>query len=377
MPKKPTKKEPTAAKSLDGLGELQGAVMETIWSLGEATVQQVRDELTKSKTLAYTTVLSAMQKLEKAGWLDHRGARTYVYFPLQTRAEAAGSALAHFTRRVFRGEPLLLFQHLLDDGKLADADLAELRKNIDRRRKDAAMNELSAWLPGTLCSVVWQSTLCLAIGGLVSQSWHRRPARAAGVLSAAMLATLAAPFLTLLFHHSGWGLLAPAQSDFATGASTSARPVLLSDSIEREAADDSLAGRTENGVASETVVSAGLASTTQSPASTDSAARLAAGGGATRSGVLGTGRFTLRWTSLWPVLGACWLAASLIALVRLAMSFWSGLRLIARSQPLNDCADGRRIGRIGAAVGSRASSGGPHIRADLLPSGLVLVCASR
>jgi BlaI family transcriptional regulator, penicillinase repressor len=137
MARKPARDDRPTGKSLDSLGDLQGAVMETVWKLGEATVQQVRDELTKSKSLAYTTVLSAMQKLEKAGWLDHRSdTRTYIYFPLQSRQQAEGSALRQFTRRVFRGDPLLLFEHLLENEQLADDDLAELRKNIDRRRKE-------------------------------------------------------------------------------------------------------------------------------------------------------------------------------------------------------------------------------------------------
>jgi len=137
MARKPKRGDPPSSKSLDSLGELQAAVMEAVWQVGEATVQQVRDELAKSKSLAYTTVLSALQKLEKAGWLDHRSdARTYIYFPRQSRQQAAGSALAQFTKRIFRGDPLLLFEHLLEDEQLADADLAELRKNIDRHRKE-------------------------------------------------------------------------------------------------------------------------------------------------------------------------------------------------------------------------------------------------
>jgi BlaI family transcriptional regulator, penicillinase repressor len=136
MARKPRDDRPID-KSLDSLGDLQAAVMETVWHLGEATVQQVRDELAKSKSLAYTTVLSAMQKLEKAGWLAHRSdARTYIYFASQSRQQAEVSALRAFTRRVFRGDPLRLFQHLLEDEQLADADLTELRKHIDRRRKE-------------------------------------------------------------------------------------------------------------------------------------------------------------------------------------------------------------------------------------------------
>jgi predicted transcriptional regulator len=125
-----------ARASIDELGELQKAVMEAVWGLGEATVQQVREHLGRDPEPAYTTVLSVMQKLEKAGWLGHRAeGRTYVYVPTRSRDEAGASTLRRFIDRAFRGDPLLLFQRLLDDQKLSDADLAEIRRMIDRKRR--------------------------------------------------------------------------------------------------------------------------------------------------------------------------------------------------------------------------------------------------
>lgn len=123
-------------RSLDELGELQAAVLEVIWDRKAATVQQVRDALAH-RELAYTTVLSVMQKLEKSGWLGHRtDGRSYVYFAKRSRAEAGKSALRQFTERIFDGDPVLLFQHLLDDKRLTPDELAELRKLIDKRRKE-------------------------------------------------------------------------------------------------------------------------------------------------------------------------------------------------------------------------------------------------
>jgi BlaI family transcriptional regulator, penicillinase repressor len=121
---------------LDDLGDLQKAVMEIVWQAGEATVNQVRDKL-RRKRLAYTTVLSVMQKLDKAGWLTHREeGRAYVYRPAMTRDEAGRSSLRQFINRVCGGDPIATFQHLLDDQKLSADDLAELRKMIDKRRKE-------------------------------------------------------------------------------------------------------------------------------------------------------------------------------------------------------------------------------------------------
>lgn len=126
-----------ASRSLDDLGELQSAVMNVVWDLGEATVGQVRDQLAAQRELAYTTVLSVLQKLEKAGWLKHRaGGRSYIYMPRRSRGDAGRSALRRFNERMFGGDPLVLFEHLLDDERLTADELAELRKMLERRRKE-------------------------------------------------------------------------------------------------------------------------------------------------------------------------------------------------------------------------------------------------
>jgi predicted transcriptional regulator len=124
-------------KSLDDLGELQTAIMEMVWKLGEASVHQVRARLKRDPALAYTTVLSAMQKLEKAGWLRHRReGRTYVYRATRTRDQASTHSLRDFARRVFGGDAKLMFRSLLADDRLSDEDLAAIREMVERRRKE-------------------------------------------------------------------------------------------------------------------------------------------------------------------------------------------------------------------------------------------------
>ena len=123
-------------RSIDDLGELQRSVMEMVWELGEATVQDVRKRLKRRKRPAYTTVLTVMQKLEKLGLLRHRSeGKTYVYLPTQTLEQAGTNSLRQFIDRVFQGDPLLLFQRLMDDEKLSENEIAELRKMLTRRRR--------------------------------------------------------------------------------------------------------------------------------------------------------------------------------------------------------------------------------------------------
>jgi predicted transcriptional regulator len=124
-------------KLLDDLGQLQRAVIEAVWELGEASVHQVRERISRKKKLAYTTVLTAMQKLEKAGWLRHRAeGKVYVYVPTRTREEAGATSLRKFMERMFDGDALLMFQHLMRQSHLSDEELQELRKMIDDKRKE-------------------------------------------------------------------------------------------------------------------------------------------------------------------------------------------------------------------------------------------------
>lgn len=123
-------------ESSEPLGDLQRAVMETIWDLGEATVHEVRDRLAKKRDLAYTTVLSTMQKLEKTGWLRHRAdGRIHIFQATRSREEVGAGALKRLVSRAFKGDPLVMFQHLLDNESLTAEDLSEMRAMIDARRK--------------------------------------------------------------------------------------------------------------------------------------------------------------------------------------------------------------------------------------------------
>jgi BlaI family transcriptional regulator, penicillinase repressor len=123
--------------SIDDLGELQRAVMETLWECGEASVHQVRDSLGAKKTLAYTTILTTLQKLEKIGWLDHRAeGKSYVYFPKRSREQAGAGSVKRFLKRVFDGDAVAMFQHLIREGELSEDDLREVRKMIETKRKE-------------------------------------------------------------------------------------------------------------------------------------------------------------------------------------------------------------------------------------------------
>jgi BlaI family penicillinase repressor len=124
-------------KSLDHFGELQRAVIEVVWELGEASVRQVWKRLCRDKELAYTTVLTAMQRLERAGWLKHRvEGKKHIYLPTRTRAQAGVGSVQKFIQRMFDGNALMLFRQLVEEGELNDDELKELQRIINKKRED-------------------------------------------------------------------------------------------------------------------------------------------------------------------------------------------------------------------------------------------------
>lgn len=124
-----------STEDFNSLGTLQAQVMDTLWDLGEGTVHQIRDEMEKTnKDIAYTTVLSTLQRLEKAGWTKHRTeGRIYVYIPVKTRKQTLAVSLKKIVRRIFKGNPIELVHHVLEVENVSKEDVAAIKKLLAKK----------------------------------------------------------------------------------------------------------------------------------------------------------------------------------------------------------------------------------------------------
>jgi len=116
------------------LGPLERAVMEYVWDHeGAVTVRSVADAVGVRRGLAYTTVMTVMERLWRKGLLVRRRAgRAYLYQPRTTREEHT----AQIVGRVLAGardrrSALLGFVRSVEDD-----DLAELERLIKRARSE-------------------------------------------------------------------------------------------------------------------------------------------------------------------------------------------------------------------------------------------------
>lgn len=74
-----------------GLGELEGAVMDVLWSVDDPVrVRDVMERLEPPRPLAYTTVMTVLDNLHTKGMVSRcRVGRAYRYRATRSREEAA------------------------------------------------------------------------------------------------------------------------------------------------------------------------------------------------------------------------------------------------------------------------------------------------
>jgi BlaI family penicillinase repressor len=116
------------------LTEQELEIMKVIWERGEATVRDVVAALSEQRQIAYTTVMTMMNILEQKGHLKKRQVdRAYIYKPAHAQEQVIGSMVRDFVDRVFNGSAAPLLVHLVDDKKLTEKELNEIREIVRRK----------------------------------------------------------------------------------------------------------------------------------------------------------------------------------------------------------------------------------------------------
>jgi predicted transcriptional regulator len=121
------------------LGRLETAVMEVLWARGQGRVHEVARWL--DRRLAYTTVMTTLDRLFKKGLLDRsKQKRAFVYAPRMSRPEwerrRAGELVAGFLNGPAPSRELLLSCFLEAVGEQDAPLLDELERKIRVKRKE-------------------------------------------------------------------------------------------------------------------------------------------------------------------------------------------------------------------------------------------------
>lgn len=92
---------------------LELACLRALWELGEGNVQAVRDSLAPQKPLAYTTVMTMLDRLVRKEVVSRRKVgRSFVYTPLATRDWVRQKAVQELLEALFDGSRDQLLAYL-------------------------------------------------------------------------------------------------------------------------------------------------------------------------------------------------------------------------------------------------------------------------
>jgi|GEM_PF-1530054 len=117
------------------VGELEASVLEALWRDGELSTPAMYETVGKPRQLAYTTILTVLQRLYRKGLVkrEERG-RSHLYSPAMSREQFAalrGQSLAG----AFNGLGAAGVSAFLAEATRLDPELvAQLRREIERER---------------------------------------------------------------------------------------------------------------------------------------------------------------------------------------------------------------------------------------------------
>ena len=114
------------------LTPLESLIMDVVWDKGEVTVRAVQEQLSPQRQLAYTSVLTMMQVLERKGFVSSRRVgRANVYEPNVSRARFGLRGAVDIVNSFFAGSVPAMLSHFAETDRLSEEDLRQLQRILE------------------------------------------------------------------------------------------------------------------------------------------------------------------------------------------------------------------------------------------------------
>lgn len=106
--------------------------LKALWALGEGNVKQVRAVLEPRKPLAYTTVMTLLERLVKKGGAARRKTgRSFLYTPLLSQEAMRRAAVRELAESLFSGDEDQLRGYLNNGSAAEPVAAAEPEERLD------------------------------------------------------------------------------------------------------------------------------------------------------------------------------------------------------------------------------------------------------
>ena len=108
-----------------------------LWDKGRANAREITEALTRRQPIAHSTVQTLLRKLEAKGVVGHDVEdRTFVFYPLVQEDCVKQGATQELVDRVFDGSAAGLVAYLLENERVSDKELAQIRELINEKRTE-------------------------------------------------------------------------------------------------------------------------------------------------------------------------------------------------------------------------------------------------
>ena len=116
------------------LGSAELEVLRTLWDRGPSTVREVLAHLSdRGRTLAYTTVLTFLSRLENKGFVSsNKSGLAYVYRAKVSRDRVSRSRIKSLLSELYDGAAGPLVLQLMQSEQLTPGEIRELQKLLER-----------------------------------------------------------------------------------------------------------------------------------------------------------------------------------------------------------------------------------------------------
>lgn len=116
------------------LTKAEEQIMQVLWSLKEASVKDIIEQLEDPKP-AYNTVSTIIRILETKEFVSHKPeGRGYLYFPLVQKSEYSNQSLHKLMNGYFEGSFKSMVSFFMKENKMDMTELEEILKEVNQKK---------------------------------------------------------------------------------------------------------------------------------------------------------------------------------------------------------------------------------------------------
>lgn len=115
-------------------------VMQALWKMGKGFIKDIIPELNEHPAPAYTTVSTIVRILEQKGFVAHHAyGKSHEYYPLISKPEYRRHSFGDLMRNYFDSNPASVLSFLVQEEKLTEKDISEIKNIIAQTDKKTGL----------------------------------------------------------------------------------------------------------------------------------------------------------------------------------------------------------------------------------------------